>query len=270
MPPPITPPRVTIRPTEADHNILLLQQQLQRVGFGGSFRADGFPSAELWDSVRLFQMQHIGPNGLALGVDGVVGPGTWWALDNPSGAPQRNGFTLALPLTGTLKPLREQVMTVVVDEYWKDVHEDPDGSNRSKVIDTYWANTGIIGQPWCCAFVSTMLTRALKRHPLGAHYVSVAKLVNRARELGLITKYPRPWDLFAQLRADGSGHVGFASAFSHDGVFASFEGNCGNRLKHGRRYTDTVSAWIDPYRDGQSEIFRELPELAELAAAGTR
>jgi hypothetical protein len=271
MPQPNHPARGTLRPTNPDPLLLELQRLLQRTGYGMAVRADGYPSAELWAAVEQFQLQHVGPSGAPLAPDGVVGPATWWALDNPSGKAQRSGYALALPLTGTLKPLREALMVELVSEYRLDVAESPDGSNRGKQIDGYWGNTGLLGLPWCCALVSEILRRALKRYPLGAHFTSVAKMVSRAQELGLITRYPRPFDIFCQVRSDGTGHCGFASVFDPGGsVFGTFEGNVGNRFKHGRRRVETVDAWIDVCRDGQAEIFRDLPELDELEGEATR
>jgi hypothetical protein len=257
--------RKTLHPVEPDPEMLELQKRLQRLGYGYSIRADGYPSNELWEAVERFQMQHSGPSGKPLTVDGVVGPSTWWALDNPSGAAQRNGFALAMPPRDQLTANRWLVLDTVAREYRLDVREEPDGSNRGPQVDGYWGHTGIIGEPWCCALVSTILRRALKRYPLGEHFVSCQKMLQKARELGLVTERPRPGDIWVQVRPRGAGHTGFAAAFSATDV-ATFEGNAGNRLKHGRRRLDTIDAWIDVYRDGQAEILQDLPELDQLDA----
>ena len=241
------------------------------MGYGQQLQVSGFPSAELWSSVELFQLQHVDRRGVPLEADGVVGPDTWWALENPSGVSQRNGYTLALPPRAKLTPVRVKLQDILVAEYRKDVKEIPDGSNRAAgTIDTYWGTTGIIGQPWCCALVSEMLRRALGRYPLGEHFVSVQEMYQRALELGLVVKHPRPFDIFIQLKSGGKGHTGFGSAFSVNGVVATLEGNAGNRYKHGRRYLDTITAWIDPFRDAQVQLLQELPELEQLEASATR
>lgn len=264
-----SPPR-TIHPTGPDPDILLLQRALQRANYGRGFQPDGFPSAGLWASVEDFQLQHIGPSGLPLKDDGVVGPATWWALANPSGVSQQSGFSLALPPRTALGAGRRKVQDWVVTEYRKDVREVPDGSNRGPEIDGYWGSTGVIGQPWCCALVSTALRSALGLYPLRTHHLSVQAMYHAALELGLITKTPRPWDIFVQIKPGGLGHTGFGSAFSRAGVAATFEGNAGNRLKHGRRPLSTITAWIDPYQDGLGEMYQDLPELAALAAESDR
>jgi hypothetical protein len=260
----------TIHPTRPDPDILELQRALQRANYGRGFQVDGYPSAGLWESVEDFQLQHIGPNGMPLDADGVVGPATWWALENPSGVSQQNGFTLALPPRNAITNSRRKVQDWVVGEYRRGVREIPDGSNRGPEVDGYWGPTGIIGQPWCAVLVSTALRAALGRYPIGQHHISVQAMYRAALELGLITKTPRPWDIFVQIKSGGFGHTGFGSAFSRSGVAATFEGNAGNRLKHGRRQMNTITAWIDPYQDMRDELYQDLPELAELAAASDR
>lgn len=260
----------TLIPTPPDPDLETLQRTLQRLGYGANLVAHGYPSAELWAAVGLFQMQHLGPKGLPLAADRVVGQDTWWALANPSGPRQRSGFTLAACARADLTQERQLLQDVVLGEYRKDVYESPDGSNRGTQIDTYWGNTGLLGKPWCCAFVSEMLFRAVGHYPLGRHHTSVLAMVQEAERLGRINRSPRPWDVWAQLHADGTGHTGFGSALDPNGITATFEGNCGNRLKHGRRELTTLTVWINPFGDKQAQVFQDLPELAELQAQATR
>lgn len=259
----------TLRPSAPDPELERLQKLLQLLGYGEDVLVTGFSSASTWSAVELFQLQHVGPDGEQLSADRVVGDRTWWALENPSGSRQRSGFPLIEVPGLTLG--RAQMLELLRAEYEKDVHEDPDGSNRSPEIDGYWGSTGLLGKAWCCAFVSTMLRRALGRYPLDRHWVGVQKMARAAEALGMITRHPRPLDVFIQLKDSGKGHTGFASAFDRAGNFATFEGNCGNRLKNGRRRAQNVDLWIDVFQDGQPPIFQELDPGSELvAAAGTR
>lgn len=261
----------TIFPTPPDPDLEQLQRTLQRIGYGQALQVTGYPSEELWKAVALFQMQHVGPLGLFLDADRIVGQDTWWALANPSGPRQRNGYGLALPPRDQLTEQRRLALDVYVAEYRKDVKEEPDGSNRSPLIDGYWGNTGLLGKAWCCAQVSTLLLRALGHYPFGFHHVSVAGMVAWARSHDRITRVPKPMDVWAILHPDGTGHTGVATALDDLArVFATLEGNCGNRFKHGRRQLTPELVWLDPFQDAQPPLYQRLPELEALGAQGTR
>jgi hypothetical protein len=261
----------TIQPTAPDPDIEQLQRTLQRLGYGQGIQVTGYPSQELWSAVALFQMQHLGPSRLPLEPDRIVGQSTWWALANPSGPLQRSGYALALSPRDQLTPGRLALQEAFVAEYRKDVHEEPDGSNRGPQIDSYWGNTGLLGQSWCCALVSTLLLRALGHYPLGYHHTSVSGMVAWAKAHDRLTRVPKPMDIWAIVHADGTGHTGVAPAIDDlASVFATFEGNCGNRLKHGRRQFADALFWIDPFQDEQPPLYQRLPELEQLAAQATR
>lgn len=260
-----------LQPSLPDPDIELLQRTLQRVGYGQQLTVDGFPSAELNAAVALFQMQHIGPDGVFLNPDRIVGQSTWWALANPSGARQKNGFPLAFAPRASLTPDRIRCLDLLLAEYRKDVHESPDGSNLGPEINTYWGHTGLLGKPWCCAFVSELLFRSLDHYPFGRHHTSVSEMVAAAQQMGRVTRSPRPLDIWCQLHSDGTGHTGFGVAIDRDqGVAATMEGNCGNRLKHGRRAFPTLTIWLDAFNDKQPEVYQPLPELADLETLATR
>lgn len=249
-----------------------MQRRLQQVGYGAGLQATGYYDAPTAAAVYLFQLQHVGPDARELVADRVVGPATQWALDHPSGGAQRSGYALAVA-TAVL-PSRLLLLEALVEEYRRNVFEDPDGSNRSPHIDGYWGSTGLIGLPWCCTFVSTMLHRALGRYPIGGvHHTSVQTMYRQAVQLGLITTRPKPGDIFCQLHEDGTGHTGFGTAFSLPltgaAMAATIEGNCGNRLKHGRRDRLTIEAWIDVFQDDQEEVFQDIA-LVNLGPSATR
>ncbi len=261
----------TLQPTPPDPDIEQLQRTLQRLGYGQSLQVTGYPSEELWQAVALFQMQHLGPNGLFLAPDRTVGNDTWWALANPSGPPQRSGYGLALPPRADLTPGRLALLDVYVAEYRKDVKEVPDGSNRGPQIDTYWGNTGLLGKSWCCAQLSTLFLRAMGHYPFGSHQTRVEDMVHWAQAHDRITRVPKPLDVWALLHPDGTGHTGVATALDDLAqVFATLEGNCGNRFKHGRRQLGPELFWLDAFQDDQPPIYQRLPELEALAAQATR
>ena len=47
---------------------------------------------KLAEAIVYFQQTHLNQHGKPCGVDGKVGPETWWALRNPSGRAQRSGL----------------------------------------------------------------------------------------------------------------------------------------------------------------------------------
>jgi len=259
----------TLHPLTPSADVLLLQRRLHVLGYGDKLRINGFYDDVTLSAVHLFQAQHIGPSGKPLDRDGVVGPATWWALNNPSGPAQKSNHPLYDPSI-VLTPVRARLMTLLNAEYSKGVHETPDGSNRSPVIDRYWGDTGILGQPWCCAFVSTMLRRCLGYYPFGQHHISVRLMYQVALEKGMLTSRPTPGCVFVMLNSDGTGHTGFGTAFAHTGWLATLEGNTGNRLKNGRRRASSIDAWLDPFQDNQVLVYEDGISGEGLEGWGTR
>jgi hypothetical protein len=127
------------------------------------------------ENVVLFQTQHVDKNGISLLADGIVGDKTWWALEHPSGDHQRNHIIPIIPQGLTRK--RQQLLELIIEEHAKSVFEVPDGSNKSRDINGYWGGTGLIGLPWCCAFVSWALYDILGFYPIeGKHHVGVQNM----------------------------------------------------------------------------------------------
>ena len=246
----------TLRRSQPDSAVRELQTLLSNNGyFDGQVPSDGLFDDMTHDNVILFQRQHIDQDGLPLVADGVVGPKTWWALKHPSGDAQRNRFRPQMPANLTLK--REQLLELLFEEHAKPVYEVPDGSNKSQDINQYWGDTGLIALPWCCAFVSWALNEVLGFLPInGTHHVGVQKMWREARQLNKQTSQPKPGDIFIQLNASGTGHTGFVVTLSPDDNYIyTCEGNCGNRLKIGKRPKSTIHHFIDVLDDGQDLNF---------------
>ncbi len=260
--------RKTLAALKPDLDVEALQQLLQQLKYGAGLNVTGLFDAPTLAATQLFQLQHVGPNKLPLSSDGVVGPATWWALENPSGPAQRSGFPLVIERN--VLPSRAQLLDVLAAEYARDVFEVPDGSNRSPIIDGYWGSTGLLGKAWCCAFVSTMLQRALGRYPFGRHHTGVQTMYTDALAMGR-PGGAVPGNVFVQIKEGGKGHTGFVSAASVDGWIATFEGNCGNRYKHGRRLISTIDGFIDPFYDGQEPVFTpDVSKLRDVDSSATR
>lgn len=242
--------------------VLALQKRLNAQGFfvteNGSFDADTDAT------VRLFQTVHVGPNRAPLLVDGEVGGKTLWALDNPSGDAQRS--YRAFPRVGGLKAERVQLLGALALEHSRGVCEVPDGSNRGPDVDRYFAGTGIIGQPWCCAFVTYHLQPFGKfTRTLGVHTLWAESKFGRpdTRSFGgSRVSAPKPGDVFVQLFEAGKGHTGFVIGLTPDGKSAyTCEGNAGNRVKVGLRHLADIDGVIDFLQDGQSLDFERTADM---------
>lgn len=215
----------------------------------------------LISQVEVFQMQHLGPDGLFLPISSQVDEATWWALDNPSGAPQRSG--LEAPRVAELTPNRSKFLDWLAAEHAVPVFEVPDGSNRHARIDHYFKPTGLLGLAWCMAFVSSGLREVLGRDPLGSYFVGVQKYVAAARELGWIVEQPKPGDQVAWIKSKGQGHIAAVNGVSEDDkTIGTCGGNEGNRVKVGRRAREGTMIFIDPWQDGQSLDFTRIPNAA--------
>jgi hypothetical protein len=199
-------------------------------------------------AVRYFQQTHIGPSGKFLDADGIVGSDTWWALNNPSGAPQKNSITPIIPKG--LSDIRRKVLELALAEH--NCKEIPDGSNQGDGVDKFVDGFGAI--PWCCAFVSWVFKQATGDYPLGEHYVHCLTFWRDAKAAGKAFRKagykPKPGDMFVLLYKNssgslsGSGHIGYVLSVDRDGdKFNTIEGNAGNRVKVGTRSMDEGSLY---------------------------
>ncbi len=233
--------------------------------------------------VLYFQMTHQGRDGKWLDVDGIVGPGTWWALENATGAPQRSFLEAGIPqgIAGE----RRAILEAAVKEHG--VREDAGRPNRGNEVDKFLpkdvaASPSKDGPPWCCYFASWVVKEVFGQHPLGKPVASVHTAWKRANELGRWEpndgRVPTPGDAFVILNDDPkkgwcTGHIGFVLQVAEDGKsINTVEGNCGNRVKIGRRELS------DPKLKGFINIVGDHPDFTrgslrgakDLGTSGTR
>lgn len=252
--------------------VVYLQRLLSSLGyFKDRIPPHGIFEDVTHENVMVFQLQHVDKQGKPLEADGVVGENTWWALENPSGDAQRNHFQPVIP--EGLMTKRHQLLELIYEEHAKPVQEFPDGSNRSPDIDDYWGQTGVIGLPWCCAFVSWALNDVLGGLPIGGkHHLGVQNMWRAARRAEMDTPDPKPGDVFIQIKSGGKGHTGFVVGVSPDGEsIYTGEGNCGNRLKIGQRKRNSINHFIDCIQDDQTlEFGRSEFDVQKVDSQGTR
>jgi len=109
-----------------------------------------------WDTanaVCMFQASHLDADGKPLKVDGIVGPKTEFALQHPSGLKQVQTLETLPQNQRAANAKTEVLLSTAMGEYKKNVHEEPDGSNRGERIDIYTGFVGKptdrVGPPWC-------------------------------------------------------------------------------------------------------------------------
>ena len=161
------------------------------------------------EDVREFQRAHVGPDGIGLNPDGIIGPRTQWALDLFTCSPRRRAIVA-----------RAQGAIGVT--------EDPPGSNRGHRIDEWLQRAGVsTGLPWCAAFASWCVdTVAIGGAlALGDHF----------RE----TRDPYPGDVMFFATGHGHGHCGIVIGLAAHEVM-TIEGNCRDAVRCVRRARDLV------------------------------
>lgn len=161
------------------------------------------------DELCEFQKEHVGPDGKALVVDGVLGPKTQWAIDLFSCSPRRR----------VVVHRAQQLLGMA---------EDPPGSNRGIRIDEMLQRCGVsTGLPWCAAFASWCLeTVAIAgAQSLGQHFPAVDS--------------PLPGDVMWFKTSASTGHCGIVIGLARHEVM-TIEGNCQDAVRVVRRARDLV------------------------------
>lgn len=217
-----------------------LQQMLIEQGYSVGHDGDsGIFSKATLSAVTLFQNGHVGPDGKPLKPDGVVGPVTWWALNNPE-APAEGGGIPPEAQTHPGNAIAAFALHAAVGELKRGVKEIPSGSNRGPRIDVYTGlvgkPSGIVGPPWCAYFVSWCFAQAAPGSPFGR--ISGAQaLAFWGRKFGCTVMNPvscSAGDIFVIARGEVHGHTGIVEAY-HKGKIWTIEGNSGNAVRRLQR-----------------------------------
>jgi len=250
-----------------------LQIKLKSQGF-----LDGPPSgifdAETYSAVRYFQATHLGPDGKFLETDGIVGPATQWALDNPSGVSQSSGLSPKIPAGLTVK--RDAVLHVAEKEHAAKVRAEPDGSNWGDGIIKYGRRPG---WAWCALFTTWVWRQAgvIDFKEPGTYY-----LLQRATKAGWFYSLNSddyrariPGNALLWQHGNRTGHVSIIARVSESGdKFNTFGGNEGNRVKFGVRDMNSrdLAGFINPFGDDEQpkDFERGLVESNKVEGGATR
>ncbi|MCK9435574.1 MAG: peptidoglycan-binding protein [Synergistaceae bacterium] len=213
-----------------------LQHRLVRLGYwyGGNINGKFDDITE--KHLMYFQETHINQDGRFLLPDGVLGPKTQWALDNPFGANQRNYIDAKIP--NNIGEMRTHILEIAVRERMKNIRENPLGSNAGPILKY----GGQPGWAWCALFVSWVWREALGVHRFGKQ-ASCHKLFDVAKKEKAVVqiKDAVPGDAYVILHKNGTGHTGLVlrMPLKGDDRFNTISGNEANRVKLGtRRFGD--------------------------------
>lgn len=106
------------------------------------------------------------------------------------------------------------------------VREVPAGSNAGKWVEAIQRIGGTVkGQPWCAAFVCSILGLWYDNRPPFGYTASCDDILAWARKNGKIVERPLPGDLFLHMKSTNDAtHVGFVSAVGAERM-GTIEGN---------------------------------------------
>lgn len=225
--------------------------------------------------VLYFQMTHQGRTGEWLEVDGIVGEDTWWALENATGDAQRSFLETGIPMG--IEGDRRKILETAVKEHG--VREDPGRPNRGDEVEKYYPASWVSdpddeGPAWCCFFMSWVTKQALGRYVMGellwSCYTAWERAVSQGKWEEKNGSHPTPGDAFVILHKKPelgrcTGHIGFVLQVAGDGrTFNTVEGNCGNRVKIGKR------SLSDPNLRGFINFFGDHPEFVRGSLRGAK
>jgi len=233
-----------------------LQQALIEQGYGcGEDPGTSIFGPSTDSAVKLFQAGHVGPGRENLAVDGIVGPDTWWALDNPSGSSQEQP-TSSMPEQDASNPIAAAALASAKAELAKGVHEIPDGSNRGPEVDVY---TGMVGKPisipgpaWCAYFASWNFAKAPGGSPFGriGGAQSIAQFCLKNIPGSVVdmshqpSHVPECGDLGVIANGQIHGHVVQVAA-CQDRIIWTVEGNSGNAVRTRQRQVGACRWYVN-------------------------
>lgn len=254
-------------PPQSDPAVLALRAILKSQGYAvPEVAKPSLYDAALQALVADFQASHVDISGQWLKTDRIVGPKTWWALENPSGKAQEGPAVTKAKVTAPTGE-RELVIAQAFEWYRKPTKEIPDGSNWGGNVAKLLA---FLGKPayWCMYFLSRCFKDGTGRWPLGKNQGSCRELwedagkVTGARQPIGNGYVPRPGDIGVIIYGNGQGHVFLVVAVA-PGTALGYEletigGNEGNQVKLSRRDTwriESFKGFVNLFGDS-SEPYR--------------
>jgi hypothetical protein len=213
-----------------------LQQLLTERGY--PVQAIGIFGPKTYRAVRAFQSQNLDQHGQPLGVDGKVGPLTWWSLNNPKPViltPSVIDYKTLPPPEAGGSIWGRAALDATIGELNAGAGEIG-GNNRGIWVQKYLEPAGLPERnPWCASFVSWCFLQASggDKDAMPFTYCPGArKLLEEFKANGWAyapnSGYePQPGDIVVWWReklAGWKGHVGFVHQVK-DGMLYTIEGD---------------------------------------------
>lgn len=218
----------TVRPGDVGDDVRDLQSVLNtRLELDPPLTVDGHFGPLTRQAVIALQSSHVGPDGMPLIVDAVVGPVTWWALathDQTDAFDGDLGFRAGEPGG----PLAAAVLEVLAEEIERGAREV--GANNSGPHVARYA--GREGVNWCAWMTTWAIHEAAQRigvDPPCSHQGGARRVLREFAEAGLASDEPvvgGPAVWWRTAPDSWQGHVGIVTDVV-DGVFWTVEGNRG-------------------------------------------
>jgi hypothetical protein len=180
-----------------------------------------------------FQSRHLDERGRPLKVDGIVGPLTWWALENkPSDVIVPTPLT-KMPRSGG-SPRGRKALEAALSEMNKGAKEIG-GNNKGPWVKKYLNNLAPEGSSWCAGFVSWCFFQHSDGIPF-RYSVGARDIRNQFKNKGWLYdvtpgNQPQPGDIVVWWRGQKEswkGHIGLVHHATDGGILYTIEGNKGN------------------------------------------
>jgi hypothetical protein len=195
-----------------------------------------------------FQSSHLDASGHPLIADGLIGPITIAALNNPR-QPIESFIADGWRGEPSKAPNPDAVFAVAAAIGEIGTKEDPPGSNRGLRVDMY-NGPDYLGDPWCANFCSWAWGRSQNGSPFG-QLASALKLRDWGARTGNLlgaSDALLPGDIAIILRAQGRGHAGIVVGTEFDEKISLCEGNCANAVRGTLRDRSFWSHFVRPIR----------------------
>lgn len=230
----------TLRRNDQGPQARQLQKLLTQRGY--AVDASGTFDTRTWQALRAFQAQNLDQHGQPLVVDGVVGPLSWWSLQNPKPfirAPAAVDYA-TLPARGGSR-LGRAALAAAIGELKANAREIG-GNNAGPFVRKYLVPAGVDeGNSWCASFVSWCFLQAVggDRPAMPFAYSPGARaLLAEFKRKGWASApgsgyLPQPGDVVVWWRvslAGWQGHTGLVHSVA-DGMLYTIEGNRSPRVQ---------------------------------------
>lgn len=239
---------IVIKKNSSGPAVRRLIERLVRLGYLPAGTAGDVFTDLVQVAVKNFQSSHVGPNGLPLKIDGIVGPLTQFAISVALGeASEPPNMSLPTPDIAAIPPGASiagwNALQMAKAEMAAGAGEQG-GDDRGPFCRKYLAATGLDeGNDWCAAFVSWCFKEgnpgAMSYKPTAGARATLRAFQDKGWAYdAAFDRPPMPGDIIVWWRGSKTGwkgHIGIVSGYA-DGIVYTIEGN---RTSHVENFSYT-------------------------------